>query len=440
MSNDNLVNLDAEKAVIGALMSDGRTYKYIRQLTGEEFTDINYRVIFKRIRELVDDKGKFDLVMLDQKLNDPTILDVALTAMSDTPTGIFTEQHVQTLKEYEVRRRVSDLCIKLYKDAGNPINDIQGVVMDARKTLQGMSAGRVNAWVTMSDILKMTLADLEKRERGEATPLKSGLTDLDNILSGFFPGELTVIGARPGAGKSSIAMAITLDAAFAGKNVAFCSLEMAPVQFGQRILSNRSGVNGMKMRRADMDAEDWSAVVNTLSELANLKTGFAFTVNTIEDLEGAVQEFNDNEKIDILVLDYIQLMDSKRKHESERLKVGYISWSLKQMAMSLGIPVIALSQLKRPEGGDTGMPTMKDLRESGNIEADADGIILMHQPRRKEEKTVHPDDRDGFEVWAEQGLKYTVVKVEKQRMGQTGITSVLFDGAHMKYIGIGRGQ
>lgn len=437
MSN-TLSNLDAERAVIGAFIGDSRTRKFIRQLTGDEFSDAEYKAIFRHIRELADDGEAFDLIALDQKLNDSALMTTALNAMNNTPTGIFTEAHIQTLKEYDVRRKISDFCVRLYKDAGNPQNDLQALVFEARKTLQGMSSGRAGAWVRMPDILRTTIADIEKRQRREIEPIRSGVRDLDDILSGFFPGELTIIGARPGAGKSAIAMTIALNVAKQGMNVAFCSLEMAPAQFGQRILSAQSGVNGMKLRRADVDADDWAAIVQAATELEKLKTGFAFTVNAIEDLEGAVQEFADEDKIDLLIVDYIQLMNSKKKHESERLKVGYISWALKQMALQYGIPVIVLAQLKRPEGGSQSMPTMKDLRESGNLEADADGIILMHQPRSKTEKTVHPDDVDAFRTWEEKGLKYTVLKVEKQRMGRTGMTSVLFDGARMKYIGIER--
>lgn len=439
MSNNiTLMNLDAERAVIGAFIGDSRTHKFVRQLTGDEFSDAEYRVIFRHIRELVNEGNAFDLIVLDQKLNDSALMMTALNAMNSTPTGIFTETHIQTLKEYDVRRKVSDFCIQLYKDAGNPQNDIQALVLEARKLLQSVSSGRAGAWLRMPDILRMTIEDIEKRQRGEAEPLRSGVVDLDDILSGFFPGEFTIIGARPGAGKSAIAMTIALNVAKQGMNVAFCSLEMAPAQFGQRILSTQSGVDGMKMRRADVDAGDWAAITQAVSELEKLKTGFAFTVNSIEDLEAAVQEYSEEEKIDLLIVDYIQLMSSKQKHESERLKVGYVSWALKQMALQYGMPVIALAQLKRPEGGYKGMPMMKDLRESGNLEADADGIILMHQPRSKTEKTVHPSDVDAFQLWEEKGLKYTVIRVEKQRMGQTGAISVLFDGAHMKYIGIER--
>lgn len=433
-----LCNLEAERAVIGAFVGDSCTHKYIRQLTGDEFTDADFRVIFKNIRELVDEGGAFNLVALDKKLSDSALMEIALKAMNDTPSGIFTESHIQTLKGYDVRRKISDFCVRLYKDVGNPQNDLQALVFEARKTLQGMSAGYTGVWIQMPEILRLTISDIEKRQRGETKPLQSGVRDLDSILSGFFPGELTIIGARPGAGKSAIAMTIALNAAKQGKNVAFCSLEMAPAQFGQRILSTQSGVNGLRMRQADVDADEWAAIVQAVSELEKLKTGFAFTVNTIEDLEGAVQEFQDEDKIDLLIVDYIQLMNSKKKHESERLKVGYVSWALKQMALQYSIPVITLAQLKRPEGGYQGMPTMKDLRESGNLEADADGIILMHQSSSKTDKTVHPDDRNAFEVWEDKGLKYIVLKVEKQRMGRTGITSVLFDGAHMKYIGIER--
>lgn len=440
MKNTGLSNIDSEKAVVGALIRDGRTHKYIRQLTPDDFTNESYRTIFKAARDLVADKGSFDLVMLDQSLGNPLLLSEALEAMNATPTGIYTEQHVETLRDLTSRRTVSELCINLYKQIGDLNRDSHEVVLEARKALQGVSTGRIQSWMTMPELLRITLDDLEKRTAGVKKPIESGLRDIDDIIGGFFPGELTIIGARPAVGKSSFGMEIALNAARGGKRVAVCSLEMAPEQYGQRLLSGRSGVDGMKMRLANVDSGDWDAILNATKELESMKAGFTFSVVNIEDLDAAVQRYTEEEKIDLLLLDYIQLMDSKRKHESERLKVGYISWSLKQMAMTYKIPVIALAQLKRPDGGAIErMPTMRDLRESGNMEADADGIILMHQPRKRTEETVYEEDRASFDLWRDKGLRYTIIRVEKQRMGSTGTVSALFDGAHMRYMGIRRG-
>lgn len=437
MSYSGLYNREAEEAVIGALVSDSRTHKFVGRLNVKDFAVEEYGSLFDKIMGLVQEKKPVDLVMLKEGGASEHEITVALNAMRAVPTTVNTEKYIEIVKDYSFRRQASEMAISFYKQVGDPEQDYRDSILEMRKKLMDLGTAKAQLWDEMSVIMTKTLTGLEKRQKGEDKGIASGVIGLDSIIGGFFPGELTIIGARPGAGKSALGMVIGLSASKAGKKVAICSLEMVAEQYGQRLLSYQSGVDGMKMRLANIGIDEWGQIHEAAAELARLKSAFTFSVRYVEELEEEIQRMMDDTGVDMLIVDYIQLLGSRKKQESERLKVGYISWTLKQLSMRFGIPVIALAQLKRPEFGTERMPTMKDLRESGNLEADADGIILIHQPINKAESAVRTMHKDMFEDWLSKGFRYTVIKVEKQRMGQLGKVSVLFDGSRMKYYGIG---
>ena len=234
-------------------------------------------------------------------------------------------------------------------------------------------------------------------------------------------------------------MNVALAAAEKGFKVGICSREMTDIQFGQRILSYETYMDGMKIRKADITDEDWVTLAEGVGEAARLPVDFLFTVRTVEDLRAEVQRKANRGEIDILIVDYLQLMSTAQKFKEDRLRVGYISKALKDIAVDFNIPVIALAQVKRYAGGARAkMPTLEDLKDSGSIEQDADGVIFLHNPYDEEDDYVDPRDKPYFKNFVEKGFTYLCLGIAKQRQGTTGKVCVLFDKRTMHYYAIDR--
>lgn len=437
----DITNLDAERSVIGALVSDPRVQDQAGRLSVEDFADPHYRRAFREIQSLQAERIPVDLVTLGDRLSNATETIMAVVeAMRMTTLTFNCSSYVDLVLDASVRRTVSRISEQLYRDMCNRDLDALESIATARAKLADVGVSGPDEWMSATEIALKTITDIENRMQGKMKPVQSGLSDLDYLTGGFFPGELTIVGAKPGVGKSVFGMMVALNAAQAGANSAVCSLEMMDTQYGQRMLSNMSGVNGMKLRKAaGLNEEDWGLLIGAVTRLSKIPSAFTFATRYVEDLALAVRRKVDAGELSILVVDYLQLMRTRQKTESERLSIAAISWALKTLATECRIPVIALAQLRRPGQGEANkMPTMRDLRESGNLEADADNIILLHEPETKDDPYVHRDDKQGFDDMRKRGDRYIALKVEKQRQGSTGALSVIFKPQEMRYVQIKR--
>ena len=437
----DITNLDAERSVIGALVSDPRVQDQAGRLSVEDFSDAHYRRAFREIQSLQAERIPVDLVTLGDRLSNATETVMAVVeAMRLTTLTFNCSSYVDLVLDASVRRNVSHISEQLYRDMCNRDLDALESIATARAKLADAGVSGPDEWMSATEIALKTITDIENRMQGKMKPVQSGLSDLDYLTGGFFPGELTIVGAKPGVGKSVFGMMVALNAAQAGASSAVCSLEMMDTQYGQRMLSSMSGVNGMKLRKAaGLNEEDWGLLIGAVTRLSKIPSAFTFSTRYVEDLALAVRKKVDAGELSILVVDYLQLMRTRQKTESERLSIAAISWALKTLATECRIPVIALAQLRRPGHGEANkMPTMRDLRESGNLEADADNIILLHEPETKDDPYVHRDDKAGFDDMRKRGDRYIALKVEKQRQGSTGALSVIFKPQEMRYVQIKR--
>lgn len=429
MSETVLTNFEAEKAAVGAVMR-GATV----DLVAADFNAPELRAIYTAVQTMRLERRPVDLVTLDSEMGGS--MTEILVELNGIGVPSLAGQYAAIVRESSVRRQAMDLAFSLQRDMSDRSVDVGASLENVRSRLADLGTGKRHIWISAPELAASTMKWLEQMTSGEIKAVTSGIPDMDRTIGGFFPGELTIVGAKPGTGKTVFGMVMALEAAKAGKNVAVLSTEMMDTQFGIRIISNLGGLDSMKLRVGSLDPEDWESVVDAVGQLSRMPAAFTFTTRYIEDIVAAVNERKD---IDLLVVDYIQQVQTKMKTETERLKIGHISWALKALAVDKRIPVIAMSQLRRPEqGSDNKMPSMRDLRESGNLEADADGIILLHAPAEAKDPYVHKLDKEGFEAWKEQGLTYIAMKVEKQRQGSTGTVATLFEPKKMRYLGIRR--
>ena len=418
-----LANRNAEIAVIGALLRGAQC-----DLVAEDFTDHQLRAVFTAIENQRLDSKPVDLVSIDTATGNQ-YTDLLIEAGGQGIPSL-VQHHARMVRECSTRRRAGDLARDLYKAITQPFSEPDAVIEDTRRKLLDLMGGERQEWTSAAELAKATHTWLEALSKGEVQPVGTGIRTLDGLIGGLYPGELTIVGAKPGVGKTVFGMVAALEAAKLGKRVGVMNLEMLDSQYGTRIIANLGGVNAMNLRKGTISQEEWADINQAMATLSKMPAAFMFKSRYIEDLRAAVR----NRELDLLIVDYMQLMRTRQNFESERLRMGHVSWALKELAIENRIPVVVMSQLRRPDANSVDkMPTMRDLRETGNIEADADGIILLHEPASTKDPYVYQDDKQGFETWKKQGLRYIAMKVEKQRQGQIGTVSVLFDGAQMRY-------
>lgn len=439
----NFASRDAEQSILYAMLTRADDLSTaLNEISEGDFYFIEHGKVFRAIKA-TDAKGMaVDLVTVDTTISElfPDSCDLvsnAMIACLNAVTFQNIESHIRIVKELSARRQSIRSVEEIARQLRDPSQDIGAVLDKLRTESRNVEISR-HKIVSMLDVLTATYAYLEKRSKGEEKSITTGISNVDALIGGFFGGELTVIGARPSVGKSAFGANIALEAAKKGFKVAIVSREMSDVQFGQRMISHDAFIDGMKLRKADLSEEDWYSIAEALPQLTNLPISFMFTVRTVEDLRRECQRMVDRGELDMLIVDYLQLMHTAKTIKEEHLRVGYISKSLKDMAVDFNIPVIALAQVNRDTDGQ--MPTLKSLKASGDIEQDADGVIFLHRPSSDTDPYVDPRDREHFASYENSELTYICIGVAKQRQGAVGKACVLFDSQHMRYYAIDRDE
>lgn len=416
-------------------------------LTPGDFTDPDNRCIFEAMRRVAAEGGRIEAIRVDnaftqmfpdragalsQKL-------VSIMGFRDYGSGKYEAigDHIRILKELSKRRNAIRAVDALAKGLRDPTADVDDALARLREATEGIAHGGGLEWVSLDEVNLATYEYLEKRQSGEIRAITTGIKSLDGIIGGLFGGEMTVVAARPSVGKTAFGLNIAMSAAREGFKVGFVSCEMGKVGLGQRTLSRGSWVSGDKLRKAQIDPEDWDALVKAMTAMDGLP--FRFIINdpdnpepiTVEGVFDTVKAAARHEGIDLLVVDYIGIMGAKKEFKEDRLRISWISRELKRLAMAANIPVVALCQVNRLAQGR--MPTMAELRDSGAVEQDADGIIFLHRPESHEDKSINPKDVAGFYAMQEAGSVYISISVAKQRNGSIGTVNVMFDPNVMRY-------
>lgn len=435
--NTPFYNHDAEAAVLAALTIGKRDMEaYTAQLFTDDFHDPVHRRIFQAVQRLSAMGSEITLVTIDNQVKDANIMSALMDIQRiHAIDGWAIQSHIDIVRSASLRRRL----YKQLDDARNKLSDPEvdsaAALDDVRQGLRDMAATRHN-WVSMPDVLTAAYETVEKRQMGEIKAMPSGIPILDRRTSGFHRGELTIIGARPAVGKSALGMHIALATAAQGYRVGVVSREMTDVQYGIRILGSGTDIEPGKLRTGELDPADWAQLADSLQRHGELSVDFMFTARDVEDLRMEVQNKVDAGELDMLVIDYLQLMQTRKTFDKDYLRVGYVSKAIKDMTTDFNIPIIALAQVGR--SGANSMPSLSELRGSGDIEQDADNVIFMHRPENKGDENILSGDADLIDALEENGKQYILLEVAKQRQGATGRLAVAFDPAHMRYTEIQR--
>lgn len=431
-------NHDAEAAVLAALTTGKRDVApYVSQLTIEDFHAKPHKAIFAAIQRLNATKQAVTAVTIAEatKQDDALMAELIDIQRAHAVDGWAVQSHIDIVKAASLRRELYKQLNRACTALDDPASDVGAVLESTRQGLREMCTTR-HAWHDLGSVLSAAYEAIEQAQQGKRKAMPSGVQALDRLTSGFHRGELTIIGARPAVGKSALGMHIALATAAQGYKVGICSREMTDIQYGTRILGSRTDIEPGKLRTGNLDPEEWVQLAQSLASFSEHSMAFVFSARDIEDLRMEVQNRVDAGELDMLVVDYLQLMQSRQRFDKDYARIGYVSKMLKDMTTDFNIPIIALAQVGR--SGANSMPSLSELRGSGDIEQDADNVIFMHRPEDPSDDSVRPGDADLMATLKDQGLQYIAIDLAKQRQGQTATLQVAFDPAHMRYTGIAR--
>jgi replicative DNA helicase len=418
-------NIEAEEAVLGSLLIDqDAIIRVATFLQPEDFFVQRHGWIYEAIRDLHERREPADLVTLTDELErreqlsdvgGPSFLTSLINA---TPTSIHVEYYARIVERTAILRRLIDAAGQIAKLAYQDVDDVDEVVDRAESIIFGVSEKRVSRdLVPIRQVLDEFYDRIEflYEHQGEIIGIPTGLTDLDKLLGGFQRSDLVIIAGRPGMGKTSLALSIALQAARKwDKRVGIFSLEMSNEQVVQRLVSAETGIDSQRLRLGAIHDDEWSTLVQAASLLSNTQIYIDDTpaISALE-MRTKARRLHAEFGLDVLIVDYLQLMRGDFRSENRVQEISFISRSLKGLARELNIPVVALSQLSRAvESRHDKRPMLSDLRESGSIEQDADVVVFVYRDEIYDPDTEFPNIAE--------------LRVSKHRSGPTGVFSVYF--------------
>jgi len=423
---------EAERAVLGAILLDNDIFDQATEmLKSDDFYVEGHRTIYSIMLALATGSKAIDSLTLREELQRGGSLEavggvVYIASLLDgVPRVANVEHYANIIREKSLLRRLvhsaNEILIRSFSDEEDPGHLLEA----AEKAIFEIGQEKVRGgFVELPEILAATYKHIEAiHERKElVTGLPTGFTELDQLLSGLQPSDLIIIAARPGLGKTSLALNIAQHLAVREKKVmGIFSLEMSAHQLGMRLLCSEARVDGHKMRSGYLSKEDWKALAQATSRLSQVQMFIDDTPGvTILEMRSKARRLKAQHGLDLLIVDYLQLMSGTsggRRAENRQQEISVISRSLKGLAKELDLPLIALSQLSRaPEQrrGDH-KPQLSDLRESGSIEQDADVVLFIYrQDLYKREEDLDEED------------SYAQIIIGKQRNGPTGTVKLAF--------------
>lgn len=420
-------SIEAEKTVLGGVLVNNKNLNVVLSIISlEDFYKEANRKILEKITLLVDKGVPVDLLSLSEELQKAGYLEEVggasyLSSLMDgVPKSLNIEYHTQIIKEKALLRRLILSSAKIISSSYEQKEDADQLLDAAQAAIADVAEQRIKTgFVPMKMLTEPVLEMIETlRDRHEAvTGMPTGFRDLDSLTSGFHNSEFIVVAGRPSMGKTALCLNIAQHVGVkTDYSVGFFSLEMAKEQVAIRLLCSEAQLDIKKVRtgfigereieRLKLSAEVYSQANIYIDESAAL---------TVMEMKAKARRLKMEQNLNLIFIDYIQLMRPGGRFENRTQEVSYISRSLKELAKELKIPVVGISQLSRsPERGRREpLPQLSDLRESGAIEQDADVVIFIYRP-----EFYHPDDENLRGI--------AKINIAKQRNGPTGMVNLAF--------------
>ena len=423
-------NLDAEMSVLGCSFLDKYALeKIMENVDASMFYSEANKKIFLSLQELYKSRTPIDITTVKNELDKQKNLQAVsgIEYISEVIDSVATvanlDYYLKIVKEKALRRKLIDTATEIISDTYEEEGNITTLFDTAEKNiLNVIKARQTSEFRPISDVLRTAQEQLENMAKNKSaiTGLPTGFYDLDKTTAGLHEGELIIIAARPGMGKTAFALNVATNAAFqTDKAIAIFNLEMSAEQLVNRMISSVGQIEGEKLKTGIMNNNDWKKYNEAISQLGDTNIYIEDNAGiTAPEIKAKCRRLANSEKgLGLVVIDYLQLVTTGGRTESRQVEVSDISRSFKTLAMELKVPVIALAQLSRnAERSETKQPRLADLRESGSIEQDADIVLFINRADYYEAKTDN---------------KVNIVPAEliiaKHRKGSTGLINLLFE-------------
>lgn len=426
-------SIEAEQSVLGAMLMDREsTIVVFEILKAEDFYKEVHKEIFQAIYDIFNRGEPVDLITLTEELKKRGILDAIggipyINSLSEgVPITANVRYYANIVGEKATLRRLIKSSEEIIQMSFNTEIEVPEVLEQAQKNIYDISQDRYQEGFTpIKALLSETFDKIEElyENKKGITGLTTGYMDLDKKLSGFQKSDLVLVAARPAMGKSAFALNLAQNAAIKeSASIAVFSLEMSKEQLMLRMLASESMVSLNKIQHGNLNPDEWTKLATAMLPLSQAKIYFDDTAGaSVGEIRSKCRRLKIEAGLDLVLIDYLQLMQGDRRTENRQQEISEISRNLKAMAKELDCPVIALSQLSRaPELRADHRPILSDLRESGAIEQDADIVMFLYR-----DEYYHPDtDRKNI----------TETIIAKHRHGETGTVELLWSGEYQKFL------
>ena len=432
-------SVEAEQSVVGAMLMDKDAITTASEIiSGNDFYQSAYGIIFDSMVELFNESKPVDLITLQERLKEKDVpAEVAsLEFVKDLVTAVPTSANVKYYAQIVADKSMMRKLIKLNEEIANTCyagkESLEAVLEKTEKAVFDLLQKRnTGEYVPIKQVVLNALDRIEKasKNKGPVTGIPTGFIDLDYKLSGLQPSDLVLVAARPSMGKTAFVLNIAQYMAFKkDKGVAIFSLEMSKEQLVNRLFSLESQVDAQALRTGNMKDSDWEKLIEGAGIIGKSNLIIDDTPGiSVSELRSKCRKYKLEHGLDIVIIDYLQLMTGSvgKNSESRQQEISEISRSLKGLARELNVPVVALSQLSRAvESRPDKRPMLSDLRESGAIEQDADVVMFIY--------------RDEYYNKDSEFKKQAEIIIAKQRNGPVGTVNLAWLGEYTKFANLSR--
>ena len=420
-------NVDSERVILGAILLDNALISQaVEQLKADDFYSPNHRRIFNAMLSLFERGDRIDPILIGEELKKDGSIDSigGVATITNLTYGLphFSDifDYAKVVKDKSLTRSLIKVCNQVTSEALAEEDDAAVILDHAEQLIFALADERTREGFShvqpIAETVLAKIQDYAKRETHALTGLATGFRDIDQMTSGLQRTDLIIVAARPSMGKTALCLTLAQNAAILEKAVvAVFSLEMSKEQLVMRMLSSEARVDAHRFRTGYLTREEWQRLAQSIGTLSDAKIFIDDTpgISVMEMRAKTRRLAAEQKRIDLVVVDYLQLMSGSRRTESRQQEVSQISRELKGLAKELNVPVVALSQLSRaPEARNPPRPMMSDLRESGSIEQDADVVAFIY--------------RDDYYKPSEENAGIAEILISKQRNGPTGTVKLAF--------------
>lgn len=426
-------SLESEQCVLGSMLSDPNSVEVAQEILKiDDFYSEVHRSIYECILELKEEKSPIDILTISEKLRGKGLLETVggmnyLTSMiTMVPTTSNIKKYSEIVREKSTLRKLIKVSNDIINLGYNEDEKLDEVLNQAEKKIFEITQENVKSdFLVVNEVTYDVLDNIERafNSGSEITGLDTGFSDLNEKLGGFHKSDLIIIAARPGMGKTAFALNLVLNAAKKeNAKVAVFSLEMSKEQLVQRLLSCQSLVEMDKLIKGKVEENDWKSLMSAITVLNKSQIYIDDTPGIkVQEIRSKCRKLKIEKGLDLIMIDYLQLMQGDERAESRQQEVSKISRSLKILAKEMNCPVIALSQLSRnTENTKDNVPKLSDLRDSGAIEQDADIVMFIYRDEYyNKEESKKKDIAD--------------IKIAKNRHGEISDVELVWMGHIQKF-------